>query len=155
VEERAGHRPDCDEASSGGERQGMAREVFSLLRHTIKTIKECEWPSGGLAMLRNNHLSLLPTDFKVMIREDGCHGERCNTVEEVERERSRWMRGSWAAVAVFEKSRPGSEPIAASAGLVYGEPRPSVPRPMSDIRAMPFDFTSAKSVPDRTDGCIK
>jgi hypothetical protein len=48
----------------------MAREIFSLLCHTIKMINECEWASGGLAMRRNNHLSLLPIDFKVMIRED-------------------------------------------------------------------------------------
>ena len=39
VKERADHRPDCDKANGGAEREGMAREVFSLLRHTIKTIK--------------------------------------------------------------------------------------------------------------------
>ncbi len=30
-----------------------------------------------------------------------------------------------------------------------------MPRPMSDIRALLFDFTSAKSLPDRTDGYIE
>ena len=30
-----------------------------------------------------------------------------------------------------------------------------MPRPMNDIRAMLFDVTSAKSVPDRTDRDIK
>ena len=35
----------------------MARRYSSPLRHTIKTINECDWPSGGFAMLRDNHLS--------------------------------------------------------------------------------------------------
>ena len=39
VKERACHCPDHDKAQGGGEREEMAREAFSLLRHTIKTIK--------------------------------------------------------------------------------------------------------------------
>ena len=35
------------------------------------------------------------------------------------------------------------------------ETRPSMPRPLNDIRVMPFDFTSAKSVPDRTNRDIE
>jgi hypothetical protein len=60
VEERTGHRPAGDEENGGDERAGMTRQVFSLFRYTIEMINECEWGSGVVAMLRYNHLSLLP-----------------------------------------------------------------------------------------------
>jgi hypothetical protein len=60
VKERADQRPDYDKAHGCGERDGMAREAFSLLRHTINTIKNCECPNSDSAMLRNNHRSHLP-----------------------------------------------------------------------------------------------
>ena len=119
-----------DEAGGGGKRQGMAREVFSLLRHAIKTINECEWPTGGLAMLRDNHLSLLRTDFK---------GEAA-LVEEVERERC-WMGGIWAAVTVSDEIAVRAEPTAVSAWLVYTRTRASMPRLRSDIKAGSFGLS--------------
>ena len=75
-----------------------------------------------------------------MIREDGCHGGSCNTVEVVERERSRSMRGMCAAVAVSDDIAARAEPTAVSAWLVYTRTRASMPRLSGDIRAGPFDL---------------
>ena len=40
--ERADQRADYDKAHGCAEREGMARKASSLLRHTIKTIKNYE-----------------------------------------------------------------------------------------------------------------
>ena len=71
VEERAGHHPGRDEDNRGVECEGMAREVFSLLRHTIKTIKECEWLATGWSRCETIIFPCFQQIFNVMMRKDG------------------------------------------------------------------------------------
>jgi hypothetical protein len=100
-----------------------------------------------LALLRNNHLSLPPIDFKVMmIWEDGRHGEHCNTVEEVERERSRWMRGLWAAVAVSDEITARSKARCSPPGCSIRE-RELAAEAKEQYQSIVLRFTSGRTCP--------